>query len=328
MKNEAAAKSNFPEERALNSENGTNHPPHDVEGFFAETEARKVIEKIDTPALKKLFDELRERAGATEEGGFIDPPDIRFGRCGENGGMVGEYDVRGVIKINPHKLREMLTRLGDYDSPEDFHAVVLRTIIHEETHASAKNTERSFFKTRLLFVLAAIMDKKRSFGVTGYQRLTADLNELHGDEFVAFNEGVTEKIAREVFDEYLTRTGDRTFFATDGKSVSPWAYENMILFADLFIEALAYVCQIPKDKVWEAVKGGYMQGVDLGATELRVFFENTFGPHIVDCLRKNPSPRALVDNLHQLSISENQREKLFQTFNAWNSKKAELQPKL
>lgn len=309
-------------------------PRQENEGFSVEQETKTVFERINIPVIRQIFGEIRSRSGVAEKGNFIDTEDIQID---PQLPFLGLYD-QGKLKINPY--HEQFRQ--DVESPGDFRAKILRLLFHEETHVSAKNNDCTGpIKSRVVKAISDFKGEERPLDISGYQREMYKENIYNLSyfnkkeagphlskriDFHGFNEAVTEKIARHVFDEYLKRTGDKSLFTNSrGETASPWGYENDINFVDLFIETLSYASGIPKDKVWEAITAGYMSGLNLGSSELKDFFENTFGPLLNRQLQEGAlSANEFAKNLATLSITEEQRNSILKILGGLSAKSESL----
>ena len=106
----------------------------------------------------------------------------------------------------------------------------------------------------------------------------------------AFNEGVTQRIAEEVFWEYHKRMGNtsgakqylssRLLRRTNrGKRV--WTYYMFGNHVDSMCEAIARYTDVPKEKVWESIKRGYFEKPELYNEETVNLFKQTFGEDVL-----------------------------------------------
>lgn len=290
-------------------------------------EAEKVLERLDTPALEQIFDELREHSGAQDKSTFQDP---RYIHIDPSLPHLGICQSDGSIVMNPLAIER---DLGNDALASDIRREVLRTLIHEETHAVSNGVHyEGAITSRIVKFVADMKQRSTTLSVSGFRRHVYDPTtppdpilgwELKEHvEFNFFNEGVTEKIARQIFDEYLRRTGDRAHYLDKHGSIpeSPY-YENLVHFADLFIATLAHATGVPQEHVWDAVIAGYMRGLDLRGTELKQFFEETFGTHLVHLMERGfPTPKDFTAAISSLSVNEEQRSVLRDTLESLETK--------
>ena len=147
--------------------------------------------------------------------------------------------------------------------------------MHEYCHAvGATRSERTPFKGRTNTDLRE--------NTIGYAKRKTLIEKNNGSEqivdatgsFVIFNEGVTDEIAHRVLVEYLSR---KDFFGmtatglTDIKKEGLFAtrshlsieYKTARTFADVLVERISKLCEVPKDVVWNAVIGDYFRGSGL-----------------------------------------------------------------
>lgn len=78
---------------------------------------------------------------------------------------------------------------------------------------------------------------------------------------VSFNEAVTEQLALQVFDEYLTRTGDRSLlkkYPEASKEISTATYANDRMLLNATIDALARRLEVDRDLIWKSFVQGYI----------------------------------------------------------------------
>ena len=104
--------------------------------------------------------------------------------------------------------------------------------------------------------------------------------------FKFFNEGITDIIGEQVYDEYLRRTGSANE-VTDEKNNTTYveAYVGSRALVTAFIEMIAQASDIPSDKVREGVISGYMNGIDLDDSELAPALNQIFYPEFIKQLR-------------------------------------------
>jgi hypothetical protein len=104
--------------------------------------------------------------------------------------------------------------------------------------------------------------------------------------FEVFNEGVTQRIAEEVFLEYSKRAGIseeiKSFLIKLNSSPSSLQYRIYENQVDLICERIGDYVGIPKDVVWEGFKRGYFEKPELFHKETLELFRDTFGDDFLD----------------------------------------------
>lgn len=297
-------------------ENNTQETFH----FSPKYEALEELKHIDETSLRTIFEEMRERAGAKGLNGFTPLSKIQLDKE-----MAGYGELKsGKVTINPVSIAEKTP-----ESLESFRTTLLRVVIHEETHASAKNTDCTGpIKRRVVKAVSDFKDKEEVLQASGLGRTLYKKNIFNLDfhnpemaptervEFNGLNEGVTEKIARHAFDLYLDRTGDRKrYMNKEGKIDSPVVYDRQVAFVDVFIQALSYVCEVSQDAVWNSIMHAYMNGTPLHQPEFETFFNTTFGGAFFEKMRNNQflSPQEIGICLSEMKINEDQKRDLLRT---------------
>lgn len=98
--------------------------------------------------------------------------------------------------------------------------------------------------------------------------------------YLYFEEGVTEKIAREILNEYARRaglTGDvNKYQSLSAKKRTIW-YDKLVEYTDKIIEKISKYDDMPKKTVWDAIKRGRFEKNELKEKEVREELERIFG---------------------------------------------------
>ncbi|HEV3245468.1 MAG TPA: hypothetical protein VG102_03845 [Candidatus Paceibacterota bacterium] len=106
---------------------------------------------------------------------------------------------------------------------------------------------------------------------------------LSANLYEALNEGMTQRIAEEVFLEYQQRVGKsgtakrmlRSHVTEAAKEL--WTYSIFSSEVDSMCAAIGNYAGIPKEEVWKAFKKGYFEDPRLFEDETVELFEETFG---------------------------------------------------
>lgn len=234
-------------------------------------QALKLIEQVDLKTLNEIFDEIRKKSGVHKLE-IVDKKRIRVLREPDESTQHGSYAQYHGIDL----VADYLTT-PESVSEEEFRNHMLSILIHEETHAAAGSTryQSIFFSDPKLERLKSIL-KPVPIYKTGYSRQEYSFG-LKRDRLDYFSEGVTDLIAEDVHAEYISRTGDRHFFSRAGEELRHIeGYRGSRVIVTVFIEMIADATDVPRDKVWEAVKQGYMSGLDLRQMELKEAFDQIF----------------------------------------------------
>lgn len=244
-------------------------------------ELSKIIEQIDFKVLKAIFEETAQKCGVDPRTlNFVESDRIMHASMRICGGSYSAYD--NLIGLTHETLKERAEKLG-----VDLGLFVLSVVCHEETHATARiECYRPWLET---------LDEKSV--KLGYQRASL---KTHKFFFSLFNEGVTEKFSREVFREYVHRTGmrDKEGIAAIERAFQTdqiFYYGLPVKFVDALTLKIAYEASVDDDVVWRAIIRGMYEGEDLENSELKDFFSEIIGPNFIDSLAT-----AEEDNLEAL----------------------------
>ena len=255
----------------------------DEDGDVKESEyltiTAELIRGVDYETLKDIFEGMRRRSGVSGEIGFCGPEKIVI----NDGWSGGEYDFHNGITIGSSPL----SRQEEHPiSRAEFQNEILSTLIHEETHASSKNLkENPTGGKRLLAIVRSLFKKSDPYRLSGYDRTQLEKSRTKR-AFTDFNEGVTDKIAEEVYGEYLQRTGETAKVSDKDRRAEYHvaAYLGSRAVVTAFVEIIAASSELPKQAVWEAIKQGYFTGIDLRQTELQQALEEVFSEGFSDRL--------------------------------------------
>ncbi len=159
---------------------------------------------------------------------------------------------------------------------------LLHAVIHEETHAlsnpthSINETEDVYISERQIGfdqhkITIPKFDKEETYEID-YE------NQKSQRIFHFFNEGVTEKFTREIFDEYATY---KQFELTkEDKQEMLNIYDLNIQFFDLIVGYIAQKLHLEKQYITEAFYGSMFKGEDLADPELQKAFTEAISPSL------------------------------------------------
>ena len=261
--------------------------PQEVEQEVEEeqysAEMKEILEKIDFDKLKGLFLEVVSKHGIDEKSiNFLGKDRIR----GSQGDWRNNYYHFKSNTINleeqdasNEQMQDRIESLGG----KELH--LLRRLVHEETHAVIKNR----------------LDKDGS--QNGYTRSCSENEDdavewysRWGQEtiFKAFNEGVVDKLSREILLKYAEQTSQSAnevviLKKTLKKNSTGVAYAMEVKMVDTIIKYLAKENKVTKKKIWDLIVEGLVKGEVFEDSELTEYFSKAFGPGFVkDLARVNP----------------------------------------
>jgi hypothetical protein len=173
--------------------------------------------------------------------------------------------------MSAQKMLEMREKRGEIQARQ----IILYELVHEYCHAVGSNrAERGPFKGRA----GADLEEKSAAYAKFQTLIEKDENSEQivesANSFVLFNEGITDEIAHRVLETYLSRTD---FFGMTASSLRNSEKEGLFsfaphvsidyrtarTFADMLVERISKLCELPKDVVWNGVIGDYFRGTGL-----------------------------------------------------------------
>lgn len=266
-----------PEERERTREREELAKRRFVEGGEKNPELERILQGIDFVEMERIFKNIAARSGInTETMSFITPEGIEHGSAGWS--AVAAYDKEGnLITLSYEKIKEVADALG-----LDTELAVIKVLCHEETHATSK-IECYGLGTTLLDPQFRRDEKE------GYGRYRRGRNY---EEFLfyLFDEGVTEKLAREVFIEYARATGIAhteaftKFMQVLKEKPTQMSYAVPVEFVEAFIKKISDISKTSKDAVWRAVVRGQREGVELLSEQMQEVLKEVVPPEFLEKL--------------------------------------------
>ena len=259
-----------------------------------------VLQEVDFPILEEIFKKMLIKCGITGEGiNFLGPErivaDYRYAGYG------GSYSPEGnVIKIyDSERAQNLIGFLREEGVEEDDAAVKefkrlagISALIHEETHAVARSVcvkagegsskyapEGRIVRQQLGYQIDQLKDPSQD----------SDFVEDVDSFFAAFNEAITEMIAREIFYEYLQANG---LNSTPGAKFAQkylegkHQYNVFIVIAEKMADKIARKTGQSRDAVLQAFKRGMIEGEVITQGESREWFEEIFTKDFFSSLEK------------------------------------------
>lgn len=233
----------------------------------------EALNRINYEILRRRFAIRMEQCGIHSENvNFVFPERIKTDL---NLGADGTYDsVDNLISLDEGRIdqsaRNSNTPLGIY---------ILRSVAHEEGHAVSKSTCQG-----LEDAMAAQEGENVKVEISnGYARqLTIGKHEKTTTKlsYFLFDEGVNEKLAREITDEYLE--SDPSFADVHEIQRYKVAFENhllekpydiAVLFVDALIRKIATDVGTGEAVIWKALQRGKFEGQSLDDSEIKDLFK-------------------------------------------------------
>jgi hypothetical protein len=231
-------------------------------------ELRRVLQLVNFDELKTLFLEEAESLGVNTEGlNFLGRE--RVASYDSDAHPEGQYSVFYNL---------IYLALGEKGEMSDVSKI--QFLIHEQTHAISKNVCHGINKKRKW--------ERPNLRETGYykNRLDGPPLKFEGKEkeavFVFFNEGVVEKLSREITFKYLTGKMDPEKIEGLQKFVEKQGYQLGVDIVDLMINKISEKTGNDKELIWAVFKKGLLNGLSFEEENISAFFEKEFGVNFLD----------------------------------------------
>lgn len=259
--------------REISLPSGDVLPPEDsanIEELFKRQEIEEsekdprletILQKIDLDVLKVIFLDYAKKAG-------LEPDDVnllgldRIKHKTWDSTMNGQYNsLKNLAALNYDNIASAAGQ------PDNVRFQTLQTLVHEQTHAVSRNIVLAFVIKRMGRIDISVTDCKSGYG--------------NNDIFTAFNEGVVEKLSREITQRYIQ--ADPKFKAADEARVQ-LSYEPEVAIVEAIITKISEDVGISAETVWGAIIRGLIEGTNFADSELKQEFDSTFGPRFVEKL--------------------------------------------
>lgn len=256
-----------------------------------------VIDKIKFGQLRSMLTEIGIRSGVDPDKlNFVTMDRVSGNKLGK--GVDASYiSDKNLIDIDPDNLEY---EIREFNIPRN--AVTLKLLCHELVHSS----NRTFFQGSIEYEKGEI---DRFSYLSGYQQKTevkvGDSIEK-ANQFHFFDEGVTEKLARELAVRYLEQQKmlgqydllspedlDRaidiyknfpTFGRRNGDEVTYSYQDASVEVVNAFIDRISNDSGLSAKMVWESIIRSQFEGEDLSSQEMKELFETFFSPAFAEKL--------------------------------------------
>ncbi len=253
----------------------------------------ETLARIDLSLMENIFRErMRHTEGETEQINFKGADQIFSGRSkgqetldpGE--GLAGYYNAWDddiVISFDNIKYK-----FGE----ENAELALVHVLSHEQGHATAKH---NFLDNNLQ---DATEESPQRACVLGYAELEVWEADTEGNisDYVAkhalLDEAVTEKLAREVFDEYIARSDQyddevvESFKKKREEVFGEYPHEAYVEMLDVIISKISKKSGTSEDVIWKKIQRGRQEGSEFD-DEIRALIVETFSEEFYEALRNN-----------------------------------------
>ena len=223
------------------------------------------LKGVDFEKLRTIFTNIYRRSGFDPQTmNFIGPEGIILF---QPAGVRGMYEVgRNCISIAPEN---MLMPIEDGRSYERAFFNMILALIHEQTHAVSKNISSAQYRG----------DYEQSKTMqTGYTVMMNGARRF----FEQFNEGVVEKLARQIADEYFEQVGwtkedVEAYKKRKEEHPETMHYAENIQTVEFIVDRVSEFAGVSKTTVFEALVSGLMHGEIFKEEEVKDLFAQAFG---------------------------------------------------
>ncbi len=273
-------------------------------------ELETLLSSIKFDVLENIFAEYGLKCGIEKENlNFLKPNKVWDYDNSSDPNTIGAYEVeRNIIQVNLESIKKKLL------IPEKTKEVLLALLCHEETHAISKNEchiiNFNIYDPKSREIIVIDRDESQS----GYDKFVQN-GLVYQKFFRDFNEGVVEKLGREIYTKY--REHDPSIDSSIGVHI---AYDAEIEVVEAAIERIAGETSLDKKTVWEAIINTLLKG-DFYDQEIQEGLQEIFNPQIFKelsgynifpdsfgSLKKN-SPKIFEKFIEKIKNSENNKNK-------------------
>lgn len=227
------------------------------------------LEVVDLDTMREIYEEIAEKSGVDPESiGFVEEDKIYSDKSMVNTGIFNRRDQ--TIGLNAKQIEMLSTENVVYEAGRDRNLMYLATLCHEEAHAVSHLNVGKLEDIHGTLGLVQGVDIRSGFHEVNELEIGGKKLGLVGENnFRVLNEGVTEKLARQVFREYQSRN---PIVDVEEEKRDPKIYEITYRFPVAMVEGLveriSSECDVGEDLVWNALVRGYMDGLNLREEEL------------------------------------------------------------
>ncbi len=273
---------------------------------LSQAEFKEVIERIDFESLRGTFTEMLAKSGIDDDFPFITPERIIRIPTTETSPEAIYYSAAHAIGMDFLSIKASALR---YEVPLKLY--VLYILSHEEVHALSRVECRGLSEKNQ----GNIITGRFGYSEVESERMKAkDKDEyLPHHRFLGFEEGITEKIAREeIVETYLSAHTDFASTEDIGKLRNAFAefdqnnYNVELKMVNSLIRALSRATTMDEATVWQAIKKGKFSGDTFADFANRQLIDKALGPEIVHLIEtlNTDSPEQAIAITKRLDSSD------------------------
>lgn len=239
---------------------------------------QELFKHIDFDLIKKILERVAGRCGIKpEEMNFVASDRVYYSYdwldSGSYASEVNIIQISGQGAFGEHYVSEQVD--------------TLHALMHEEIHAVSRNTCTGFsdVETEVGSITTSI---ELQTGLQQGKREAGDYKR----SFNALNEGVVEKLARELTLEYMNETGwnsgsvwdpdgKRAFMNLLNSHADEMAYPYPIILVDSLVNKLGEKSGQDKRVIWQALVRALMHGEKFEEEDVALLFAESFGSEFV-----------------------------------------------
>lgn len=290
------------------------------------------LASVDFKRLREIFSNVYRRSGfPVESMNFVDQERVFLGMAGGIGMYSGKNNDITLFPYNLPPNAQANTNTGwgrlfrDLRDKVEYSygnvAMQMITIlIHEETHAVSRNIcigprkfnfASDYSQSGFSRHADAGSRKWKEKDIPTFRDEPIAHASSGGEIFDMLNEGVIEKLAQQVTDEYLAQSGWKqadvaTYQGNKKNHPEKLAYPEEVALIDFIVAKIAQSVGIPKETVFQALIRGAMEGETFANEEVQELFSETFDDDFLKKMSKLqdssfPGDKTAIDLINQYS---------------------------
>ena len=263
-------------------------------------EFEALLAKVDFVWIKSAFREILIKSSVDPERlNFVDPELIISDNSIED---VANHNVMtGAITVNLDRIKEATSNKSDIGILQS----LIMVLLHEEVHAFSRNKCFGYFE----YDYEGKRKIKIQSGYTRHEAVVKGREEIidSSHSFELFDEGVTEKLSRELVVSYFgghTDLGDvkavRSFYEDDDKVKH---YNLGVSLVEAMMAKIANESGVSGDMVWQSIIRGKIDGENLSDNDFKDLFAETFTEKFIEDLARASGDNEMRANFMIASLN-------------------------